>query len=173
VRATVDLAGRTLDDAMRIAAYTGSAWVLGPVAVALALWNLRRRDWNWVALVLAAAVLVWVINPALKRLFALDRPSVREFVEPTSRYAFPSGHAIASMTFATLVVLLAWPTRWRRPVIVGAVAYVLLVGTTRVVLGVHYPSDVLAGWALGMSGTAGLGAWLLVRKGNGRQDFPS
>ena len=56
-----------------------------------------------------------------------------------------SGWLVA--TLAGVVVLLAWRTRWRWPVLLLAVPFVLLVGGSRVYLGVHFPSDILAGWA--------------------------
>lgn len=173
VEAAHDLTGRHLDGIMRIVALTGSAWVLAPLALALAAWSVWARRPRVLLLVIAASVLVWVGNPALKRLFERDRPRVREYVEPVSRYAFPSGHAIASMTFACLVVLLAWPTRARVPVLAAAVVYVAAVGTTRIVLGVHWPSDLVAGWALGAAVVCGLGAWLLAPEPQRRPDSSS
>lgn len=88
-----------------------------------------------------------LLNVLIKQLFARDRPSLWESIAPHDTYSFPSGHAMASATLAAVVVLLAWRTRWRWPVVAVALPFVVLVGFSRVYLGVHYPSDILAGWA--------------------------
>lgn len=63
-------------------------------------------------------------------------------------YSFPSGHTMAAMSIAAPLVILAWNTRFRWPTLVVAAIYVVAVGATRVYLGAHFPSDVLAGWCL-------------------------
>jgi len=70
-----------------------------------------------------------------------------ESIAPEITYSFPSAHAMGSMALACVLVLLAWPSRWRWWVAVPAALFVLGVGLSRVYLGVHYPSDILAGWA--------------------------
>src|SRR3546814_10481386 len=67
---------------------------------------------------------------------------------------------MGSMTLAAVLVLLAWPTRWRWPVVAAMAVFVPMVGLSRVYLGVHFPSDILAGWAAALAWTAG--AYLLV-----------
>lgn len=62
---------------------------------------------------------------------------------------------MGSMGLALAVTLLLWPTKWRMPVLIGAVVYVALIGFSRLYLGVHYPTDVLAGYLLG-AGWVGL-----------------
>ena len=89
-----------------------------------------------------------LLNIAAKQIFARDRPSLWESIAPEHNYSFPSGHAMGSVTLACVLVLLAWRTRWRWPVTVAMAAFVLLVGLSRIYLGVHYPSDILAGWAV-------------------------
>ena len=61
-------------------------------------------------------------------------------------FSFPSGHAMGSMTLAAVLVLLAWNTRWRWPALVFGVLFAGSVSLSRIYLGVHYPSDILAGW---------------------------
>ena len=95
-----------------------------------------------------------LLNTLAKQLFARDRPSLWESIAPHYTYSFPSGHAMASATLAMVAVLLAWHTRWRWPVLAVALACVVLVGYSRVYLGVHYPSDILAGWAAASAWTA-------------------
>jgi membrane-associated phospholipid phosphatase len=63
--------------------------------------------------------------------------------------SFPSGHSVYAAAFAAILILLFWQTRWRKVVSIFALLWMLLMGISRVYLGVHYPSDVLAGWALG------------------------
>ncbi len=101
-----------------------------------------------------------LLNLGAKQLFARARPSLWESIAPESSFSFPSGHAMGSMTLACVLVLLAWHTRWRWPVLAATSAFVMLVGFSRVYLGVHYPSDILAGWAAAITWTAGM--YLLV-----------
>lgn len=88
------------------------------------------------------------INLILKTIFARTRPDLWEQIVSESSYSFPSGHAMVSSAFALSAVLILWHTRWRRLVVGLAIAYVLFIGASRLYLGVHYPSDVLAGWAM-------------------------
>jgi len=95
-----------------------------------------------------------LLNLGAKQLFARARPSLWESIAPESSFSFPSGHAMGSMTLACVLVLLAWHTRWRWPVLAATSIFVVLVGLSRVYLGVHFPSDILAGWAAAITWTA-------------------
>src|SRR3546814_8426441 len=88
-----------------------------------------------------------LLTVVAKQAFARDRPSLWESIAPEHNFSFPSGHAMGSMTLAAVLVLLAWPTRWRWPVVAAMAVFVPMVGLSRVYLGVHFPSDILAGWA--------------------------
>lgn len=122
------------------------------IVLVLVLLAVRRlRAATFAAVALAGSGL---LNVGTKLVFARDRPSLWESITPELTYSFPSGHAMGSATLAWVVVLLAWRTRWRWPVFVVTVPFVLLVGFSRVYLGVHYPSDILAGWAAASVWTA-------------------
>ena len=70
-------------------------------------------------------------------------------------YSFPSGHAFTSTVSYGLLALIAWhsdlPLAYRRIIVVAAVVLVLLIGCSRIALGVHYPTDVAAGWLGGLA----------------------
>ncbi|MEZ5656349.1 MAG: phosphatase PAP2 family protein [Sphingobium sp.] len=93
------------------------------------------------------------LSVAIKSFFLRPRPEIVPHLVSVSTPSFPSGHAMNSaIVYLTLTVLLARSERNRsvQVYLVGsAVAVTLLVGSTRVFLGVHWPSDVLAGWAVG------------------------
>lgn len=101
-----------------------------------------------------------LLNIGAKQLFARQRPSLWESIAPESSFSFPSGHAMGSMTLACVLVLLAWHTRWRWPLLAATSVFVVMVGFSRIYLGVHYPSDILAGWTAAITWTAGI--YLLV-----------
>jgi membrane-associated phospholipid phosphatase len=86
------------------------------------------------------------LNLAAKAYFARTRPDLWLSLAPETTYSFPSGHAMGSATLAVALALLAWHTPWRWPVAAAGALFVVLVGLSRVYLGVHYPSDILAGW---------------------------
>lgn len=112
-----------------------------------------------------------ILNTALKAAFARPRPTVVPALVVVDSTSFPSGHSmIAAAVYLTLGALLArTTTRWRlRLYYLGtALAMTAVIGLTRVYLGVHYPTDVLAGWAAGAAWalTCELGAAYLQRRG--------
>jgi undecaprenyl-diphosphatase len=116
------------------------------IGFTLVLIHLRRfREATYAAIALGGSAL---LNIAAKQGFARDRPSLWESIAPEHNYSFPSGHAMGSATLACVLTLLAWRTSWRWPVAATTAAFVVLVGLSRIYLGVHYPSDILAGWAV-------------------------
>jgi undecaprenyl-diphosphatase len=117
------------------------------------------RRWRTLALVVGSTLGGTLVNALLKRLFARPRPTVVPHLTEVMTESFPSGHAMLSaIVYLTLGALLAQLVQRRRlkAYLVGvALGLTLLIGLTRVYLGVHYPTDVLGGWM------AGLG-WALV-----------
>ncbi|GAB3516657.1 phosphatase PAP2 family protein [Pseudoxanthomonas daejeonensis] len=126
-----------------------------PVDILLSLALLAFRRWREAVFAIAAFAGSALLNVATKHYFQRARPSLWESIAPETTFSFPSGHAMGSMTLAAVLVLLAWHTRWRWPVLVLAVVFTGLVGVSRLYLGVHYPSDVLGGWAAGLAWTSG------------------
>ncbi|MEO7326247.1 MAG: phosphatase PAP2 family protein [Dokdonella sp.] len=113
-------------------------------------WKRRLREGLFAGLAIIGSAL---LNLGAKSVFARERPSLWESISPEGNYSFPSGHAMGSMTLACVVVLLCWPTRARWPVAIAAAVMVILVGLSRIYLGVHYPSDILAGWTAAIAWT--------------------
>ena len=117
---------------------------VGAVVVAVVL--LWRRRWVDAIAFVGAVAVVWVVNPVLKALIARDRPTIRPDAPEVSEYTFPSGHAANTAALGLALVMISWETRWRIPMLVACTLLVALVGASQLVLGVHYPSDILAGW---------------------------
>ena len=134
----------------------GFAWGVIPLDVIVLLWlaaRRRHRDTLFFGLAVIGSV---VLNVVAKNYFARARPSLWLSITPESTYSFPSGHAMGSATLGIALILLFWRTRWRWLVTPVALMFVLLVGVSRVYLGVHYPSDILAGWAAAMVWVVGM-----------------
>lgn len=138
--------GPEADGIFLVLSAVGFAWGVIPadiLAVALLVLRNRYREATFAALATGGAGL---LNFAAKHTFRRERPSLWNSIAPEATYSFPSGHAMTSSALAAVLVALAWPTRLRIPVVVLASGFVFAVGLSRVYLGVHYPSDVLAGW---------------------------
>jgi membrane-associated phospholipid phosphatase len=89
------------------------------------------------------------------------RPHLWESKAPELDFAFPSGHSMTSMTLFIVLLILAWKTKWRLPVLILGSLYVLTIAWTRLYLGVHFPSDILAGWMVSFAWA--MGVYLLIR----------
>ncbi|WP_129338314.1 phosphatase PAP2 family protein [Cellulomonas endophytica] len=136
---------------------TQPVWLVAVVAlVALVLWR-RHGLGPRAAWATATVLLVWGFGVLLKDLVGRARPTVQDALEHAPGFSFPSGHATNSAACATALVLLLRPVLRRRPlglVAALAAAVVAVTAADRVLLGVHHPSDVLAGLLVGSLTTA-------------------
>jgi undecaprenyl-diphosphatase len=145
------------DSSLRIAARVvtdvGSPLAVDIVAaVAVAAW-LIARHWRVAAVVAVARLGELATESAVKAIVHRPRPNLLPQLTSASGTSFPSGHTAGSAaTYGAIVVLLcaALGTRGRVGAVVGVAVFVAAVGTSRVLLGVHYPTDVLGGAALGL-----------------------
>jgi membrane-associated phospholipid phosphatase len=164
LRAVKRLHDTTLTAVIKDVTALGSfAWV-APLAAAMAVAALLLRRPRATALVILAVTGGELLQLVLKRLFGRPRPSVFPPLEHIGNAAYPSGHALVSAALACALVAICWKSRWRALVAALAAVYVLGVGFSRLYLGVHYPSDVLAGWLLAATWVAGLSALLAPQR---------
>ena len=141
---------KALTDIANVFEYLGRWWV---VAIAAALlvgvlwWSGRMVQAIYLGVTIGASLLV---NIVLKLIFQRQPPGLYP-VFKWYFYSFPSGHTMTATAIAAAFAVIAWPTRWRWPVLVVAALLSLGMATSRVYLGVHWPSDVAAGLALGVA----------------------
>ena len=143
-----------LTTAMGAASVLGSTVVLIPAIVVIGLLAYRRgKGWRALAVLAAAQGGSIVLYDLVKVLVARPRPSITPLIATATGFAFPSGHAAQAVAvFGALAYLASgWTGRWSAKVALWAAAVVvaLVVGLSRVYLGVHWPSDVIGGWFLG------------------------
>lgn len=126
----------------------GSAPVViaGVVTAGAAMWYLKRRR-DALFLIFAAGG-TSAINIVFKLIFSRERPDLWQHLVIEDGYSFPSGHAMISCALALAVIMLAWHTRYRWLAVASGVLYTFLVGISRLYLGVHFPSDIVAGWCV-------------------------
>src|SRR5215472_10365948 len=129
----------------------GVLWTLvGAAAVVLAI----RRQWRLTAYLLATAAGALVLDPVLKTLVGRLRPVVAHPIAHGNGDSFPSGHALGSIVCFGALFLVFLPAArgtWRRVFAAVIVTLVVAIGISRLLLGVHYISDVLGAWALGIT----------------------
>lgn len=119
-----------------------------------------REKWQSVTQVAAGVIGAGALNLLLKLTFERDRPSLWEHIVTETSYSFPSGHAMLSSAIAFSLVAILWHTKWRWPAIVLGGLYMITIGFTRLYLGVHYPTDIFAGWLVSFAWVILVGAVL-------------
>ncbi|WP_296127441.1 bifunctional DedA family/phosphatase PAP2 family protein [Pseudomonas sp. Ga0074129] len=139
----------SLDSLMVLITRLGDLHTQLIAALVLCLVLLATRQWRALYLAIGATLGTALANTALKTLFARSRPDV--LLDPLSSYSFPSGHSSAAFAFFLLLGLLAGrgqPPRWRLTWLLLASLPATAIALSRVYLGVHWPSDIIAGAAL-------------------------
>ena len=143
----------------------GSATVLGLTVVAVAGFLVFQGLWRRALFVMFAISGAWFLNGALKDLFQRPRPDVVPHLREVMTLSFPSGHALQSavvyLTLGALSMHFAQRRLTKLYCMAVAMLATVLVGLSRIYLGVHYPTDVLAGWLIGLSWA--LLCWLIER----------
>lgn len=131
----------------------GSGKFCFPLTAALIIYFLiRKKDWL-IALLIFNLIGVRFANHILKAIFERPRPSFDHLVH-VSYYSFPSGHSMDAMAFYSFLafllhVRLKESGKRTEAVWVAAVSLIVIIGLTRIYLGVHYPTDVLGGFSAG------------------------
>lgn len=142
------------DRIMLGATYLGSGQGVAAVASAAVLIAILLRRWREALMVVASLVAGTIFFSVVKLIIRRPRPALYDARIEQGGFSFPSGHAtMAAVLCATLAVILIQRVRsfWLRVLIVFcSIVAAVWIGLSRVYLGVHYPSDVLAGWAVGV-----------------------
>jgi undecaprenyl-diphosphatase len=159
LRFAFDHRAKWLTGVMKVASLMGSNLVLVPVVLGAGVWfAARRRLWRSAVAVVASLAGAKLLFQLTKILVARPRPPMGFHLVNASGYAFPSGHATQALAgWGAVAVVLASGRLLRTRVVVGILTAILviLIGASRIYLGVHWGTDVLGGFALG-------GAWLCL-----------
>ncbi len=144
----------------------GSPTVVIIVGAVVVVFLVLVRRWTAAAFVVVALLGAGVLSFALKSVYGRPRPELVYHLVTVSSPSFPSGHsllaAVAYPTLGSLVAELIPRVQLRLYVVGVALFLMLLVGMSRVYLGVHYPTDVLAGWCVGLGWS--IVCWLVLRR---------
>lgn len=127
-----------------------------PVATVISIVLLYWRRWRSLTYFLTTLLGSVFINRTAKEFMHRVRPHLWDSSVSELDYGFPSGHAMSSMSFIAALVILTWGTRWCWLVLLSGSLFVATIGWTRLYLGVHFPSDVLAGWLVSLAWAIGV-----------------
>ncbi|MFE3445602.1 phosphatase PAP2 family protein [Nocardia sp. NPDC059180] len=144
----------TLTPVVEVITHSGGTiamWSAALLACAVLAW---RRQWPELMLVAVTGAGSALLIPLLKSVIDRERPPVADRLVTVTSHSFPSGHSLGSAVVAGViaaVIVVGLRRGGLRWVVAGAAAtFVVLVGLSRVYLGVHWPTDVLAGWTIGL-----------------------
>ena len=115
-----------------------------------ALFLAFRKRYTQAAILIAAIIVERLAVDGLKLLFGRVRPDFDQEMIEVYNLSFPSGHSANSLTAYVLLACFLVTGRFRAAAILGALAIAFVIGLTRIVLGVHWLSDVVGGWAVGL-----------------------
>ena len=132
----------------------GGPTVLSLVVLAVTGFLLLQARYRTAFAIFASAATGWLLSEALKSVFMRARPSIVPHLRDVFSSSFPSGHAMQSaivyLTLGTMLMRIATGPLTKIYCFGMALFLTFLVGVSRVYLGVHYPTDVIAGWVVGL-----------------------
>lgn len=144
----------------RVITVLGSSAVLLPASLVSAALFWQRGVRPEAVVLLAGPAVAAILALGIKVLVGRDRPPADHHLIDVDTSSFPSGHATHAAAFGAAMVAILWARagRHRTLLAVAGASTAVLVGTTRLIVGVHWFSDVVAGWALGAATIAMVGA---------------
>jgi undecaprenyl-diphosphatase len=125
--------------------------VLAVATLLLTIGFVLRRAWRQAIMASGIVLGALLLSTVVKEIIERPRPRLWPTITGETNSGFPSGHAMTSCAFAALLVIIFWPTRWRGAALTIAAIWLALVALARLYLGVHYPTDILAGWGLALA----------------------
>lgn len=135
----------------KIITYFGDWMIIIPVCIICVIF-LKEKRYKY--LVASNLVIIFILNQALKMVFNRPRPVENRLIE-ASGYSFPSGHSMISMAFYGLLIYLAYKNiknkELKYAICIGLTLLIVLIGISRIYLGVHYASDVAGGFLLSIA----------------------
>lgn len=140
-----------LSSVVKIITTLGSVYVIIPVYIILVILFWKKKEAIWITINL---FVIFIGNQILKYIVARPRPTVYRIVEELG-YSFPSGHSMVSTAFYGLLIYLIYrkvekkSIKWTACITLGLI--IVLIGLSRIYLGVHYASDVIAGFCISLA----------------------
>lgn len=142
-----------LTDILKLITFFGSGVLLGSLAFLLLIVFYRKEKYSFnVSMLTINLALGALVNLSIKYIIQRVRPDVLRLID-ISGYSFPSGHSMASMSFYGFIIYLScknFKTKWKYLIVSLISILILFIGISRIYLGVHYASDVLGGFSLGL-----------------------
>ncbi len=149
----------TGDQIFSLITFMGNALIISSGTGLLGLWLAKEKYWNHLCLLFSTVGGAAILNFILKNIFLRPRPDFPLAYSHETGYSFPSGHAMISLAFYGIIAYLITIThkdlKIKIPILIGLFILSVLIGFSRLYLGVHYLTDVLAGWAAG-------GLWMAI-----------
>jgi undecaprenyl-diphosphatase len=146
---------------LQATSYVFHAWVFRSIIAVLVVWLLYRGARRLAAWAATTIVLGGVVGLVLKLVIDRPRPVLESPIAHAPGGSFPSGHAMTAAVGSAVIVMVLLPVlgaAWRAVAWAAAVAVTLASGFCRIALGVHFVSDVVAGWVLGIAVAAATAA---------------
>jgi len=147
----IEHSSRFLTSIMKGLSYIGNTASVIIVCMILILSSKTR--WKYGVITSIGVIISCILNNILKVIFARERPNLIQLVKEKS-YSFPSGHAMINMTLYSLLAILVYKNIKNKPLkyllTLICVLIPTLIGISRVYLGVHYITDIIAGWIAGL-----------------------
>lgn len=127
----------------------GAPFVISGLIITLLILVLKQRKRLAVFLLFSIGGTA-LMNLLFKLLFQRERPTLWQHLVTENSYSFPSGHAMISSAIAFSLIAMTWHSRFRWIGIIFGILYMIIIGFSRLYLGVHFPSDILGGWSVSL-----------------------
>lgn len=157
--------------AMKVFTFVGSSYFLLPAYAVLVSYFLIKKNKSYSINIALMGIASTAVVHGLKLVFHRHRPEI-SLIPAIETYSFPSGHTVSSFIFCAILGWLVWQGKlkplYKYLIVTLLFLCTLTVGISRIVLGAHYPSDVLAGFCLGSAWIICAGWFATRRQHNGK-----